>query len=170
MFASTLVCIAFTLGVPLPADKMTEEQKKEMKKFVGLWEFKEVIREGKSRERHWLEDLTVEYAENGCYMIKHQDRVVGLGRITIDPTTNPKQLNLVYSERGEYDGKLRGVHEVEGIYKIEKDSITLCFNTEGNNGARPTTFSSTEKEQRMLETLIPYQWKAKKTDKKSSGK
>jgi uncharacterized protein (TIGR03067 family) len=142
-----------------PAEKLSDAQKKELRQFVGLWEYKEVIRDGKARDPKWLEDLTIEFAENGCFMIKHKNNVVGLGRITIDPSKSPKEVDLTYSERGEFDGKLRGVTESEGIYEIDKNSLRFCFNTEGNKSGRPTSFASKPTEQRVLESLQLYRGK-----------
>jgi uncharacterized protein (TIGR03067 family) len=159
MNATLVLAIVLPWLACAPADRLSDEQKKELRQFVGLWEYKEVIREGKPRDAKALEDLTIEFAENGCFMIKHKNGVVGLGRITIDPTKSPKQVDMTYSERGEFDGKLRGVTEVEGIYEIDKNSLRFCFNRDGAKHPRPTTFASPPNEQRVLESLQPYRWK-----------
>lgn len=158
---NAILCLAVVIPclAGAPNDRLTEAQKKELQQFVGLWEYKEVIRDGKAREAKWIEDLTIEFAENGCFMIKHKTGVVGLGRITIDPTKSPKQVDMTYSERGEFDGKLRGVTEVEGIYEVEKNSLRFCFNKDGAKKSRPTVFASPPNDERVLESLQPYRRK-----------
>ena len=66
---------------------------------------------------------------------------------------------MTYSERGEFDGKLRGVTEVEGIYEIDKNSLRFCFNKDGAKKSRPTVFASPPNDERVLESLQPYRWK-----------
>ena len=163
-----ICCISLLLMMPFAIDteKLNEEQKKELKRFVGVWEYQSVIREGKVREAKWLEDLTMEFAENGCFMVKHKNGVVALGRIIVDPSKSPKQLSLSVSTRSEYDGKLRGVTEVIGIYEIEKTKLRICFNTEASKKPRPTQFSSKENEETVLEELKPYEWKSAPTSPK----
>jgi uncharacterized protein (TIGR03067 family) len=51
------------------------------------------------------------------------------GSIKIDPTRTPRQIDL----------KGLGPQELRGIYRLEKDTLTICF---GDKGERPTRFES----------------------------
>ncbi len=142
-----------------PGERLSDAQKQELRQFVGLWEYKEIIHDGEARDAKALADLTIEFAENGCFMIKHKVSMVGLGRISVDRAKSPKQVDMAYSERGEFDGKLRGVTEVEGIYEIDKNGLRFCFNRDGAKKPRPTEFAAPAKSDRVFESLRPYSWK-----------
>src|SRR5262249_32669503 len=53
---------------------------------------------------------------------------------TVDPTKNPKRIDITFKEDCKKDKK------VVGIYKINGDELKLCYTVAG--GKRPITFSS----------------------------
>ncbi len=63
---------------------------------------------------------------------KNEAEVTGF--YTIDPTKDPKTLDFISSDK-----TLREL----GIYKLEKDKLTLCQNLRDNDSTRPEQFSST---------------------------
>ena len=53
---------------------------------------------------------------------------------TVDPSKNPKQINMVGTE-GDLKGK-----EAQGIYALESDTLQICYTMPGK--PRPTSFES----------------------------
>jgi uncharacterized protein (TIGR03067 family) len=59
--------------------------------------------------------------------------------ITLDPSTNPKQIRLTYTQKGQ-DGQPDKQFTQYGIYKLEGDGLTVHwgpFDSEKGGGTRP---------------------------------
>lgn len=68
------------------------------------------------------------------YKSENKSEVLFDSTYTIDDSKTPKQINMVGTE-----GKLTG-KEAHGIYRLEKDTLTICYTMPGK--PRPTTFES----------------------------
>lgn len=62
---------------------------------------------------------------------------VGEVRYEIDPAATPKKIDLHYSSPERRKGKTR-----RGIYRLERNTLTVCFNINADREARPTEFEA----------------------------
>lgn len=133
-----LLGLALVAGAPAPK----AEPKKETPTLVGEWVGETGVRSGQP-----------EPPPPGTLMLFAADgkMVLGEGGIkqkiegtyTTDPKKTPNELNLVPMGIGQ------GV-TFTGIYKIDGDTLTICFTTDGK---RPTEFASPAGSAAMLITL-----------------
>jgi uncharacterized protein (TIGR03067 family) len=116
----------------LGADNAKESAvKKELEEFQGNWTVVSMEMDGKfmSPETRQKIKLSID-GEN--YVFKNGDGG-NAGLYKIDPTRNPKQLNIVIGG-GEEKGKV-----YLAIYKIEGDTMTQCMELSNKN--RPHEFT-----------------------------
>jgi uncharacterized protein (TIGR03067 family) len=122
-------------GVPLAADDgkpnpLPEPAKKELEKLQGKWVAKEFGRNG---ERIDVREQKFELEIKG-------DKWIFTGKekgvfVALDPTTDPKCMDLKSIEEG------RKGQVDEGIYRIEGETLTICLH-QGSGKARPTSFET----------------------------
>src|SRR5215213_8758454 len=88
---------------------------------IGRWEATAVISNGADIRQH--KGLEYEFTADGRWLIYRDGRVLdGKGRsYTADPKANPAVIDLTEGDK-----------PYPGVYAIEKDSLTVCFRTDGS--------------------------------------
>jgi uncharacterized protein (TIGR03067 family) len=126
-FVAALALVSF-IAAPVPKADALQEAKQG---FQGGWNVMEMFWEGKPREK-----------EKRSFFIKgDQMTILFSGReelvaFTLDPKTDPPSIDLTVLEGKEKPSTLKG------IYKLEKNKLTICFSDEDE--ARPKKFESAE--------------------------
>jgi uncharacterized protein (TIGR03067 family) len=127
--------LALTLGAVAAPDKEKKEDKDDLKKMEGEWQVTAWEQGGNS--------LPAEAVEGSTWTVKGDKYTFVMGNNTeegtfkLDAGKKPPTIDLDIMS-----GNCKGNNQV-GIYKVEGDTITFCFNRPGATG-RPTEFKSTE--------------------------
>jgi uncharacterized protein (TIGR03067 family) len=100
----------------------------------GTWQPASAIIDGKERPSPKERKMILEYKDER-YSDKVGDKVVGEGISRIDPTQNPKTLDIIPDRAGK-QGK-----GALAIYELNGDELRVCLARPGQ--ARPTEFAST---------------------------
>src|SRR4051794_8453583 len=135
--ASVLALLAAHLlaGSASPDDKALEA-------FQGKWKKICLMVDGKEVPADRYEDQ-VTTVKGGERLILKGEKVVQRATFTVNPNTNPPQIDLTPTE-GDYKGKT-----YNGLYKIEGDTVTILIDLVGQG--RPTDFSCDKGSSRVLE-------------------
>ena len=130
------------VGLVLSAPGVKDPPKKaEPPGLVGEWKVEEATVGGNALPGAIKDGLTIEFTADGKYLI----RVNGQSKEATYATTAGKEVN-------EIDFKDPTGRPALGIYKFEKETLTLCM-AEGNNVTRPASFESPAGSRVMLMTL-----------------
>jgi uncharacterized protein (TIGR03067 family) len=126
-----VACVVLVLG----ADRK-DAVKEELKKLQGTWEATKVTYNG--------DKLSTEDTGNISMTVKGDLATVGANKkikgeygkvkLTVDPATTPKSIDVSITLGGQ-----KGL-TIEGIYKLEKDTLTICAKVLGMD--RPSKFES----------------------------
>ncbi len=120
-----------------PKEKQKElpaEAKKELKKLEGKWKVVKVADANKEAEiPKDTESLVFEFKGADITML-FGDKKESLRVTAIDSTTDPKCIDLIETRK---DGTER---TLEGIFKIDGDSLQLAFTIPKDAKSRPTSF------------------------------
>jgi uncharacterized protein (TIGR03067 family) len=119
-------------GTASRADEKADVEK-ELKKFQGVWTFESIEAGGKKDTSDELKTLTLTFAGDK-YTVKKGDEVIQVGTQKLDPSKSPKSIDVTVTE-----GLNKGAVML-GIYEIDGDTLTVCFDEEGKK--RPTEFKS----------------------------
>jgi uncharacterized protein (TIGR03067 family) len=109
----------------------TTEQRKEMAKFNGNWKYLSISAEGQRAAGNTFANSRMGFKDDKFTLAEVDDRSNGV--FAVDPTQNPKWINLRYLT-GARQGQL-----LLGVYEIEGDSLRISLGTGGN---RPADFES----------------------------
>src|SRR5262249_49934869 len=116
-----------------PEDKpLTEEQKKELEKLSGTFEVTVFERDGKKAPPEDLKKMKV--VQKGAEWTFYLGDDPTQGKDTVHPDKTPRQIDSLYLNGPAKD------QTVQGIYKIEGDTITYCWGEPKK--PRPTEFST----------------------------
>jgi uncharacterized protein (TIGR03067 family) len=130
--------LILALAVAAPAAK--EPPKKDEPTLVGVWAAESGIKNGRPDTNPT--DATLEFTADGKVTLKEKGRDI-TGTYTSDPKKDPPELDLTLSAGGMSIA-------MPGIFKIEKDTLTICLVPTGD---RPKRFESVEGSMNMLLTL-----------------
>ena len=122
----TLVCLL--LAVPLGADEKKPDPKAELTAMKGKWEV--VTAEFDGAETNALKGRVLDFGD-GEFTAYDGDKKGRTLKFTLDPSTDPKQMDL---DRGGDAGK------AAGIYAVTKDELKICYAEPGS--PRPKAFGS----------------------------
>src|SRR5262249_913595 len=133
---TTLAALAvFSIAVTRAADNKEAAVKKDWQVLEGTWELASVVRDGKPEPLPEGGKIRVTL-KDGKYTVKVNDRVVDEGTGVIDPTKQPKTLDITTAV-GPDKGKV-----VPGIYEIKGDEHRVCVAEPGKE--RPKEFAAKE--------------------------
>src|SRR5262249_16339103 len=118
------------------ADK---EPQKDEEKILGTWSIVSIEEGGKKGPEEAIKDTTVTFTADGKMIAKRGEQEQEF-TFRLDPTQKIKEFNGTNAQ-----GKT-----INGIYKLDGDMLTVCFD---RAGGRPTEFASPEGTKIVLEVL-----------------
>ncbi len=128
---------AVAVGVLVAAGPGPERGAKELDRLRGEWTFVRWVTNGRERSEEEMEERRV-FFDGATVTFRQPNLPDEKARIVLDPTTSPALIDLTYLE-----GRRKG-QTVEGIYRLEGDTLSLCLNTrKGPPKHRPLEFAST---------------------------
>jgi RNA polymerase sigma factor (sigma-70 family) len=128
---ASVVCARWALADrPAPAGK--DEAPKDEDKIVGTWAFMSFEKGGQKEPEEDFKEAKLIFAADGKLTAK-LPKGEKAGTYKLDPATKPKAITIT-TENGS---------TILGIYKLEKDTLTVCLGDENDND-RPTEFASKE--------------------------
>jgi len=139
-----LASFALTAGlfVVLTAQAGDEEaQKKEKAALHGTWKI--ISLENNQGKDAGAEGATLEFDKDGKNITFTKDNQTKKGTFTLNPGGKPKEIDIKPSDEDK---------TFEGIYKIEKDKLTICLAPEPGDG-RPNEFALTDGKKYLLIVL-----------------
>jgi uncharacterized protein (TIGR03067 family) len=116
------------------------DTKKDEEKILGSWTIVSFEESGKKAADAAIQDTKVTFTADGKITVKRGEQVEEF-TYKLDPTQKIKEFNGTNSQ-----GKT-----INGIYKLEGDSLTVCFDRAG--GGRPSEFASGDGTTIVLEVL-----------------
>jgi uncharacterized protein (TIGR03067 family) len=147
MHPSVLIGLALVVGAPAP-----KEAPKEPPSAVGEWVATSVVVSGKGQaftEKEFEYTLTAD----GKFVVR-KGKEGGEGRYTLDRKKDPPEIDIFL------EGDKSDSPTMQGIYKVDGDTLTLCVAPGGKNAKRPKSFEAPAGSEAMLLTLE----RAKKKD------
>jgi uncharacterized protein (TIGR03067 family) len=137
-----LILAAGLLIAADPPDK--EKVKKEMDQLQGTWTVASGEHNGEKvpEEQIKLIKLTI---KDDKMTVKRGDETIFAGTVKVDPTTNPKQIDVTVTE-GEGKGKTR-----QAIYALDGDTMKLCHGEDDQ--PRPKELASKKADNTALMVL-----------------
>jgi len=122
-------CLA-TSATSKPDDPVAAEYKA----LVGNYKVEKVLLGGKDITEH-LKEMKFEIRDGGKYTAQVGE-LKDDATFTVDPAKKPKEMTVKPNE-----GPNKG-QTVKAIYKLDGDTLTLCYDHEAGKGNRPAKFES----------------------------
>ena len=123
------------VGVLLAADDAKDEAiKKDRKMYEGTWEVVSFEVDGNKADEEDAKKIVVINEADGKWSIEVEGKVTTRGTSVIDPTKNPKTVDLTVTEGGD-KGQM-----YLGIYELGDDTRKVCLASAGKE--RPTEFTT----------------------------
>jgi len=141
MVPSLLIGLALAVGAPLK-----DAPAKDPPSIVGEWVGEKAVAGGK--ERPVPEGgITFTFTADGKMVVKEGNREKGdTGSYKADPKKDPAEIDII-PPADKKDPT------VQGIYKLDGDTLTLCFGRGKAGAARPSKFESPEGSDTIVITL-----------------
>lgn len=128
---------------PLKAD---DAKKTELQSLQGKWNAIAYIEDGETATRLEKTPISWEFKDDKLTIRAEDQQVFTIkATITLDPTTKPRNIEIKTDKTDDQPEQM-----MPGIYKIENDSLTVCYATAGK---RPTAFESKAGSHVVLITL-----------------
>lgn len=131
--------VAAVVPQALAAAEDADKVKAELKKFQGTWVDVHLEKAGQKIDQVGNHRLTF---EGETFHVVNQGRDDAKGRIALDPSTNPMQIEIRYRDGNNEDRTMLGIYAWDG------DDLKLCWGEPGTD-TRPTDFTTTG-ERRVL--------------------
>ncbi|AMV29486.1 hypothetical protein VT84_34145 [Gemmata sp. SH-PL17] len=125
------IVLSALVAAPVPPAPPVDPLKAAQQGFQGPWKVVAHIEEGEPWDKEQAESAKLTVKDN-VMSISTDGKNLAFA-FTLDPKSEPCGIDLVYQLENE-PGKT-----VKGIYKLEKDKLTICFATDGE---RPKEFHS----------------------------
>lgn len=142
---------AFALIAPLlsaapqtAADPKADAVAKDLDALKGAWQMTSRINDGRETPAAQVKNRVMTFDAEKC-VVRNGNKVIWEATYTIDPTTEPKSLDLTTPSAGPDKGKSR-----LAVYKLDGDSLTICFGA--YRDVRPTDFTCKPVSNRLLIT------------------
>jgi uncharacterized protein (TIGR03067 family) len=130
----TSVLVLLAAGWLTPSGLAGEDPgKKELQKFQGTWTLESFEEGAKKAPPAELKQKRIFFGANQ-FIIKKGDELLQVGTLKLDPIDGRRDVDATV---------LAGPHKgttMVGIYQVKGDTLTLCFDPEGND--RPTKFKT----------------------------
>lgn len=126
--------VLFAVGLA-PAQK-PDAAKDELKKFAGTWKIKEAERGGEKMPEDRRDKMRLKF--DGDKVTTSGGTKDNSGVLKLDTAKTPAEFDIEDKEGGK---------TIKGIYKFEKEILTLCLTESGD---RPKAFKSDEKNVMLL--------------------
>jgi uncharacterized protein (TIGR03067 family) len=130
---------------PLPALADDEAVKAELAQHQGTWRASTSVYDGQDAPAEVVRSIT-RTVEKDHVVWKRDGKSFAGTRIELDPSRDPKAIDVIPD-----GGKDRG-ERVPGIYKLEKDTLTICMAAPGQ--PRPSEFKAEKGSGRTLRTFV----------------
>jgi uncharacterized protein (TIGR03067 family) len=130
-----IVCLF--AGVRSPAadgDAKDEAVAKDLQVFKGTWKLSYKEEDGRKFSDEEIKDVIGTVDASGKVSVRRGDKVIGGGTIKLDPTKQPKTIDVTFTE-----GDRKGTTGL-GIYEIEGEAFRVCIARAGEE--RPADFST----------------------------
>jgi uncharacterized protein (TIGR03067 family) len=122
-----LLIVVAALLVAADDTKKDDMVKKELKKLEGTWTVESAMRNGEDTTRKGPSEVTF----SGDSLSMNEGGKERKGKITVDPTKNPKTIDFQPEEKKEHIGM--------AIYDLKGDTLKICIGSPDKG--RPTEFS-----------------------------
>jgi len=126
--ASLGVVVVFLLGADAPSDAA----KKDLAALQGEWKVEKAVRGGMAAPADVVEKLKLKF-EGVKVVVDEGTARDEQAEVTLDPSKKPAAVDIVPTRPGK--------EIVKGIYKLDGDSLTMCW---AKSGERPSEFASKE--------------------------
>jgi uncharacterized protein (TIGR03067 family) len=141
MYASVLIGLTVTVAAPAP-----KEAPKKEATIIGEWVGEKMVAGGQERPAP-KDGITFTFSADGKMTVKEAARGKSEDiSYKIDAKKDPREIDMMPPEKGNAGT----FPSITGIYKIEGDTLTICFSVAGT---RPTAFASPAGTMTMLMTL-----------------
>jgi uncharacterized protein (TIGR03067 family) len=107
---------------------------RELQAFKGTWRLSSKEVDGKKFSEDEIKDILATADGEGRVLVRRGDKIIGGGNVKLDPTKNPKTIEIAFTE-GDRKGKT-----VLGIYELGSDAFRVCLAAPGDE--RPAEFSA----------------------------
>jgi uncharacterized protein (TIGR03067 family) len=120
------VLSVFCLLFPVQPDPQSDALKEELKRLQGTWQIELQDEDGKKLADDDLKGRTITFGKT-LFLVRHQQAMVQIGKLKIDPARDPKTINAVI-EKGTHEGDI-----LPGIYSLDGDTLKICLSTDGDS-------------------------------------
>jgi uncharacterized protein (TIGR03067 family) len=137
--AFLVVCVGLGTAAPAPAGK------KDRNRLQGTWQAVTVEDGGPEKD---AADIRFVFAGDD-FTIRLRGEAIAKGRFKIDPSRDPRQIDMELTKHRQADFKGK---TVRGIYALDGDTLKLCLNSP-DKAERPKEFNSPAGQDRAFITL-----------------
>jgi uncharacterized protein (TIGR03067 family) len=138
MFRLSILAILFVglafLAAQAQEPKKADDAKKALESLHGEWKIVSIVKDGVPGPADQVRKMSATISGNKLTVKRPGGERVQT--ISVNPNTTPASIDLVA------DPKKEGDQLIEGIWKLEKDTLTLCYGRGGD--PRPKDFKSGE--------------------------
>ena len=123
-------------GQPAADEPKADTAPEELKKLQGTWQVVSIETRRKARPEGEVNGLKLAIKGDSSAFEKDGKPVVGIGKLSIDPSKKPKTIDIAVTGAPEDP---RGTFTILGIYELDGDSLRMCW----GGPKRPTEFRTT---------------------------